>query len=135
MCQATTELLLRVNGVQAAFGAELGLASPRADEVRHGDPYRQDACFLDANTWHPADRTGHRSVLGGLDLVRRWRPKRTYLVHYSGYEDRDRPEEPIHGPMDLPRLRRELRRVAPELDVQPAVHGMILGDDVPWPGD
>lgn len=37
----TTELLLRVNGIQAAFGIELGFASPRADEGRQADPYRQ----------------------------------------------------------------------------------------------
>ena len=37
----TTELLLRVNGIQAAFGIELGFASPRAAEGRQADPYRQ----------------------------------------------------------------------------------------------
>ncbi len=36
-----TELLLRVNGIQAAFGIEFGLDSPRANEGRAGDPYRQ----------------------------------------------------------------------------------------------
>jgi ribonuclease BN (tRNA processing enzyme) len=36
-----TELLLRVNGIQAAFGFEFGLDSPRTDEGRTGDPYRQ----------------------------------------------------------------------------------------------
>ena len=92
-----------------------------------------DVCFLDANTWHPADWTWHRSVLGDLELVRKWRCRRAYLVHYSGYEDLERPEDPIHGPMDLARFRRELRRAAPDLDVQPAVHGMVLGDDTPWP--
>ncbi len=31
-----TDLLLRVNGIQAAFGVEFGLTSPRADEGRAG---------------------------------------------------------------------------------------------------
>ena len=41
MSVPTTELLLRVNGIQAAFGIEFGLDSPRANEGRAGDPYRQ----------------------------------------------------------------------------------------------
>jgi len=41
MAPTDTELLLRVNGIQAAYGAEFGMASPRADEIRAGDPYRQ----------------------------------------------------------------------------------------------
>jgi len=36
-----TELRLRVNGIQAAFGIEFGLESPRADEGWANDPYRQ----------------------------------------------------------------------------------------------
>ena len=36
-----TELLLRVNGIQAAFGFEFGLDSPRANEGRAGNRYRQ----------------------------------------------------------------------------------------------
>ena len=35
------ELILRVNGIQPAFGIEFGLASPRADEGRASNPYRQ----------------------------------------------------------------------------------------------
>ncbi|MEI8376315.1 MAG: hypothetical protein WCJ35_26135 [Planctomycetota bacterium] len=35
------EPLLRVNGIQAAFGFEFGLDSPRANEGRTVDPYRQ----------------------------------------------------------------------------------------------
>jgi hypothetical protein len=33
-----TELLIRVNGIQAAFGAELGSDNPRAEEVRSSNP-------------------------------------------------------------------------------------------------
>ena len=36
-----SELLLRVNGIQPAFGIEFGLESSRAKEGRAGDPYRQ----------------------------------------------------------------------------------------------
>ena len=41
MNEIRTEFLLRVNGIQAAFGIEFGLESPRADEGRASDPYRQ----------------------------------------------------------------------------------------------
>ena len=92
-----------------------------------------EVVFMDANTWHPADYTGHQSVLGDLRLVEKWRPKRAYLVHYSGYEDRNHPDQPVNGPLTLDRLRQELLTAAPGLDVQPARHGMILGADERWP--
>jgi hypothetical protein len=92
-----------------------------------------DVLFLDANTWHPAEWTGHQSVLGNLRLIDKWKPKRAYMIHYSGYEDRNHPEDPVHGPMGMERFRQELRRVAAGRDIQPALHGMILGDTVPWP--
>ena len=41
MNDPTTELLLRVNGIPPAFGIEFGLESPRADEGRTTNPYRQ----------------------------------------------------------------------------------------------
>jgi hypothetical protein len=85
------ELLLRVNGIQPAFGIELGFDSPRTAEVRSADPYRQ------AN------------------------------VSYSGYEDRNHPEQRVNGSLTLDRLRQELLAAATGLDVQPARHGMILG--------
>jgi len=93
-----------------------------------------DVLFLDANTWHPAEYTWHQSVLGNLRLVEKWRPRRTYMIHYSGYEDRDHPDDSIHEPMSLGRLGMELRRVAGSWDIQAARHGMILGDTVLWPG-
>jgi phosphoribosyl 1,2-cyclic phosphodiesterase len=92
-----------------------------------------DVCFLDANTRHPAEWTWHQSVLGSLRLIERWKPKRTYLVHYSGYEDCDHPDDPVNGPMSLDRLGEELRKAAGEHDIQPALHGMILGDETAWP--
>jgi phosphoribosyl 1,2-cyclic phosphodiesterase len=92
-----------------------------------------DVMFLDANTWHPADRTSHQSVLGNLHLIDKWRPKRAYMVHYSGYEDREHAGDPVSGPMDAARFRDELCRVADGRDIRPTEHGMVLGDKLPWP--
>ena len=55
------------------------------------------------------------------------------MIHYSGYEDREHGEDSVNGPMDAVRFRGELRRVAGARDIQPAEHGMVLGDTVPWP--
>lgn len=92
-----------------------------------------DVMFLDANTWHPAEQSRHQSVLGNLRLIDKWRPKRTYMIHYSGYEDREQANDPVCGPMDATRFRDELRRIAHGRDIRPAEHGMVLGDTVPWP--
>jgi phosphoribosyl 1,2-cyclic phosphodiesterase len=92
-----------------------------------------DVMFLDANTWHPADRTAHQSVIGNLRLIDKWRPKRAYMLHYSGYEDREHEGDPVSVPMDAARFREELHRVANGRDIRPAEHGMVLGDTVLWP--
>jgi phosphoribosyl 1,2-cyclic phosphodiesterase len=92
-----------------------------------------DVMFLDANTWHPAEYTWHQSVLGNLRLIDKWQPKRAYMIHYSGYEDRDHPDDPVNGPMDMKRFGQELHRVAGGRDIQPAEHGTILGDTKLWP--
>lgn len=92
-----------------------------------------DVMFMDANTWHPAEHTGHQSVLGNLRRIEKWRPKRAYMIHYSGYEDRDHPHDLVNSPMDVKRFRQELQRVAGGQDIQPAEHGMVLGDAAPWP--
>ena len=60
-----------------------------------------DVMFLDANTWHPAEQSRHQSVLGNLRLIDKWRPKRAYMIHYSGYEDREHANDPVNGPMEL----------------------------------
>jgi L-ascorbate metabolism protein UlaG (beta-lactamase superfamily) len=86
-----------------------------------------DVMFLDANTWHPAEWTWHQSVLGNLRLIDKWRPKRAYLIHYSGYEDREHVDEPVHGPMDRERFVEELGRIAADRDLRLPRHGMILG--------
>ena len=82
-----------------------------------------DVMFLDANTWHPAERTWHQSVLGNLRLIDKWRPKRAYLIHYSGYEDREHPEGPVDCPMNVERFRQEFARVADGRDIRPADMG------------
>jgi phosphoribosyl 1,2-cyclic phosphodiesterase len=92
-----------------------------------------DVMFLDANTWHPAEWTWHQSVLGNLRLIEKWRPRRAYMIHYSGYEDREHADDPVNGPMTMARFREELGGVAGGRDIQLAEHGLILGDTVPWP--
>jgi phosphoribosyl 1,2-cyclic phosphodiesterase len=91
-----------------------------------------DVAFMDANTWHPAEHTWHQSVLGNLRLVEKWRLKRTYMIHYSGYEDREHPGDQVSGPLGMQRLAEELRRVAGDQDIQPAGHGMVLVDSEAW---
>lgn len=41
MNSPSRHLLLRVNGIQPAFGVELGFNGPRANEVRMAAPYRR----------------------------------------------------------------------------------------------
>ncbi len=55
-----TELSLRVNGIEAAFGIEFGLSSPGADEGRAGDPYRQ------ANVSYSLVQRSEGQVIGDL---------------------------------------------------------------------
>ncbi len=55
------------------------------------------------------------------------------MIHYSGYEDRDHPDDLVNGPIDMKRFRQELQRVAGGRGIQPAEHGMVLGDTAPWP--
>ena len=92
-----------------------------------------DVMFLDANTWHPAEWTWHQSVLGNLRLIDKWRPKRAYMIHYSGYEDREHAGDSVNGPMSMARFQDELRRLPGGHDIRPAAHGMVLGDTVAWP--
>jgi phosphoribosyl 1,2-cyclic phosphodiesterase len=91
-----------------------------------------DVMFMDANTWHPAEYTWHQSVLGDLRWIDKWRPKRAYLIHYSGYEDRNHAGDRVCGPLWFGQLRQELQHVAGDRDIQVAEHGMVLGDTVAW---
>ncbi len=92
-----------------------------------------DVCFIEANTWNRNPDTGHQSILDALDLVRRWQPRRTYLIHYSGFEDSRHPKSEVPRPLTYAELADVVHRHAPELDVRVARHGMILPLDEPWP--
>ncbi len=96
-----------------------------ADDPRWFDA---DVCFIESNTWNPNPHTGHQSILEALALLRRWRPRVSYLIHYSGFEDADHPGAEVSGPMTPEELQRVVRRHAGELDVRVAEHGMILGE-------
>ena len=72
-------------------------------------------------------------MLGNLRVIDKWRPKRAYMIHYSGYEDLEYADDPVNGPMNAARFRDELRRAASGRDIRLAEHGMVLGDTVPWP--
>ena len=96
---------------------------------------RPDVCFLESNTWHPAQSTGHLSITEGFELLRIWQPQRTYLIHYSGFEDRQYPHEKINGPLSLDRLQHDAQLAVPDLEIGVARHGMVLGADVEWPSE
>lgn len=94
-----------------------------------------DVCFIESNTWNPNPQTGHQSILEGLNLLRRWRPRRSYLIHYSGYEDAAHANAEVSRALTYAELEQQVHRHAGDLDIRIARHGMILGDDEPWPGD
>ncbi len=70
-------------------------------------------------------------MLGNLRLIDKWQPKRAYMMHYSGCEDRDHPRDPVNGPTNQRRFRQELRHVVGSRDIWPAEHGMPLGHTEP----
>ena len=136
---STTELLLRLNGIQPAFGFEFGMDSPRANEARAGNPYRQANVSFSFVQRRQGAIVHHTLIDCGMGVVPSLLEfEESHGVHvvddYSGYEDREHPQEPVYGPLGQQQLRRELRRVAGGRDIQVAEHGMILGDNVPWPG-
>ena len=47
----------------------------------------------------PAKWTWRQSVLGNLRLIDKRRPKRAYMIHYSGYEDREHTGDSVSGPL------------------------------------
>ncbi len=46
-----------------------------------------DELFLEGNTCERLPNTRHISITAGFSLIRRLKPKRTWIVHYSGHED------------------------------------------------
>ena len=110
------ELLLRVNGVQPAFGFEFGLDSPRANEGRAGDPYRQANVSYSLVQRQEGQVVRHTLIDCGVGVV----PSLLEFEH-------------SHGPLTQDQFRQELQRLLPDRHVEPTRHGMILGDDEPWP--
>lgn len=91
-----------------------------------------DVCFTDANTWNPTPGGDHQSVMEAIEWMRRWRTRRTYLIHYSGHG------EPVDAPrgaraMTGAELASAVDASRGELDIRVARHGMILPADEPWP--
>lgn len=129
-----------------AFVAELGGPStPRRRKVIvTGDfltipepdaPIWRDAdiCFMESNTWNPNPKTKHQCILDGLELARTWRAARTYLVHYSGFEDAEHPQARVNRSLTYAELAEAIAAERGELDVRAAHHGMIVPDDDAWP--
>lgn len=108
------------------------------DLLRVGDPRHPawldaDVCFIESNTWNRNPDTGHQSILDAIDLVRLWKPKRTYLIHYSGFEDARHSRSEVSRPLTHAELKIQVNRHAPDLDIRLARHGMMLPADEPWP--
>ncbi len=99
------------------------------------DPLWRDAdlCFIESNTWNPCPHTGHQSILDGIELIRRWNPGRTFLIHYSGFEDAEHPEADVNRVLTFDELQRKVSEHAPDRDIRIARHGMIFPLDEPWP--
>lgn len=71
MSKSSSEFLLRVNGIQPAFGIELGLGSPRADEVRAANPYRQTNVSYSLVQRQGGEIVRHTLVDVGMGVVAR----------------------------------------------------------------
>jgi phosphoribosyl 1,2-cyclic phosphodiesterase len=106
---------------------------------RH-DPawFDADVCFIEANTWNPNPDTGHQCILDAIELIRLWRPRRAYLIHYSRHEDALHPQSEVSGPLAfdglVSQVRRHLKAIGQSrLDIRIARHGMILPLDERWP--
>jgi len=48
-----------------------------------------DELFLAGNTISNEPSTGHASIKAGFELIKTIKPKQTWIVHYSGHEDKD----------------------------------------------
>ena len=106
------------------------LTIPDPDNPLWAEP---DVLFIESNTWNPNPQTGHQSILEGLELVRRWRPKRTYLIHYSGFEDAEHRGAEVSRPLTFDELRAQVAKHAGDHDIRLARHGLILPCDESWP--
>jgi ribonuclease BN (tRNA processing enzyme) len=112
-----------------------------------------DLLLVDSTSWHPQyaadDPTGlrhhntwHRSIEEWLKQIPDWQPKRTYLIHYSGFSDNsphvgcpDPTWATITGVLSEQELRARARRESERLrvDLRVAQHAMLIPADEPWP--
>jgi len=109
-----------------------------------------DVLFVDSTTVHPqpdprsprGHRNWHISVEESMILTAAWRPRRTYLIHYSGSHD----EDPAPHDCIVPDVQRaltsyELAQLAARLgdrfdrDLRVAGHGLCIPEHHPWPGE
>lgn len=91
---------------------------------RHKLLFGADEFIVEGNTALPNFCTGHISIIGAMELVRRSKPKRTWVVHYSGHED-------CWGPMSDEELQNWINvekryRGIEDQDIRVARHGMTL---------
>jgi len=84
-----------------------------------------DELFLSGNTISSQAGTGHSSITAGMELVRRIKPIRTWIVHYSGHED-------PFGPLSDDQLQDWIDRNKgdSEQEILVAQHGMMLSYEV-----
>ncbi|MBN1491455.1 MAG: MBL fold metallo-hydrolase [Phycisphaerae bacterium] len=92
-----------------------------------------DVCFMESLTWNPNPEAGHQCVLDGLRRIKKWAPRRTYLVHYSGFDDLKHQQSAVRSSLTYDELASAVDVAKGDLDVRVARHGMVLPDDEPWP--
>ena len=124
-----------------------------AEGVDEAPLHEADIVLVDSTSWHPQfakddpsgrknHNTWHCSIEEWLEVLPRWRPKRAYLIHYSGFSDSNAHEDcpdpawaEIKGVMRETDLRVHARREGERrhLDLRVAYQGMRIPDDEPWP--
>lgn len=124
-----------------------------ADGVNDAPLRGADLLLVDSTSWHPQyakddssatknHNTWHRSIEEWLDVLPEWKPKRTYLIHYSGFSDSNLHEgcpDPawtsIKGVMSEAELRLHAQREGERrgIDLRVAHQGMLIPNDEPWP--
>jgi ribonuclease BN (tRNA processing enzyme) len=99
--------LLSFGGKKIVFGWDFLSIKGDVDNLLAG----ADVLLMDGNTWNPHPETGHISITEGLDLIRRWQPKQTFFVHYSGYEDEEDEQKGLPGPMITEELETRIAKI------------------------
>lgn len=83
-----------------------------------------DDLFLECNTVTPNPGTGHQSIIDGFDLIKRISPKRTWIIHYSGHEDKFGPlsDYELQYWINLNKAKYKLNNK----EIKMAEHGMVI---------